>query len=127
MFSGRKPRRTSGPLRSDRTDRTVAFGARLVNELELDLGAAHFGDGRMDREDGRAVSTAHPLSFERADRELCFDRFKKPIPEENLHFPNESVEAFASTWKGVRCKVAGRAGRRQTLGVQRPLKREGAT
>ena len=102
--------------------------ARLVNELELDLSAAHFwGMDEWIGEDGRAVSTAHPLSFERADRELCFDRFKKPIPEENLHFPNENVEAFASTWKGVRCKVMqGGQGDVKHWAFNDPLKREGA-
>ena len=80
--------------------------ARLVNELDLDLSSAHFwGMDEWIGDDGKAVSTDHPLSFERADRELCFDLFKHPIPEENLHFPTEDVEAFASTWEGVRCKV----------------------
>lgn len=48
--------------------------ARLVNELELDLRYAHFW--AMDEWvlDGKEVPITHPLSFEKADRELCFDR-----------------------------------------------------
>jgi hypothetical protein len=40
-------------------------------------------------EDGREVPVTHPLSFERADRELCFDRIRPDLrmPEANLHFP----------------------------------------
>lgn len=102
--------------------------ARLVNELELDLGSAHFwGMDEWIGEDGSAVSTAHPLSFERADRELCFDRFEQPIPEENLHFPTDEIEAFVSTWEGVRCKVMqGGQGDVKHWAFNDPLKREGA-
>ena len=50
--------------------------ARLVNELEFDLRYAHFW--AMDEWvlDGKEVLTTHPLSFERANRELCFDRIR---------------------------------------------------
>lgn len=102
--------------------------AQLVNELDLDLSSAHFwGMDEWIGKDGKAVSTEHPLSFERADRELCFDHFKHPIPEENLHFPTEDVEAFASTWEGVRCKVMqGGQGDVKHWAFNDPLKREGA-
>ncbi len=46
--------------------------ARLVNSLGLDLSGAHFwGMDEWLGEDGQEVPTSHPLSFERADRELC--------------------------------------------------------
>ncbi|HEV7866986.1 MAG TPA: glucosamine-6-phosphate isomerase, partial [Chthoniobacteraceae bacterium] len=50
--------------------------ARLVNELGLDVRSGHFWgmDEWFDVETGREVPPTHPLSFERADRELCFDR-----------------------------------------------------
>src|SRR5687767_11604273 len=50
--------------------------ARLVNDLDIDLSSAHFW--AMDEwvDNGRAVPVTHPLSFEKADRELCFDRIK---------------------------------------------------
>src|SRR6476620_2858763 len=48
--------------------------ARLVNELEIDLRHAHFWGMDEWFQDGREVPVTHPLSFERADRELCFNR-----------------------------------------------------
>ena len=50
--------------------------ARLVNELGVSLRDAHFWgmDEWYDAVTGCEVPVSHPLSFERADRELCFDR-----------------------------------------------------
>src|SRR3989304_4350530 len=44
------------------------------------------GEGVVD---GKEVPADHPLSFEKADRELCFNRFEPTLamPEANLHFP----------------------------------------
>ena len=50
--------------------------ARLVNDLELDLSHAHFWGMDEWYENGCEVPVSHPLSFERADRELCFDRIR---------------------------------------------------
>jgi glucosamine-6-phosphate deaminase len=49
--------------------------ARIVNALELDVRRGHFWgmDEWFDVETGREVEVTHPLSFERADRELCFN------------------------------------------------------
>ncbi|MDB4457185.1 glucosamine-6-phosphate isomerase, partial [Akkermansiaceae bacterium] len=58
--------------------------ARLANELELDLSNAHFwGMDEWLGDDGKEVPVTHPLSFERADRELLFNRIddKLKIPE----------------------------------------------
>ena len=47
--------------------------ARLVNDLELDVRDAHFwGMDEWVDERGEPVPDNHPLSFARADRELCF-------------------------------------------------------
>src|SRR5690349_8289416 len=63
--------------------------ARLVNSLELDVKSAHFWGMDEWFLDGKEAPPSHPLSFERADRELCFSRIKKRLvmPNENLHFP----------------------------------------
>src|SRR3982751_6714021 len=84
--------------------------ARLVNELGLQLGSAHFWgmDEWFDVESGREVPPTHPLSFERADRELCFSRLRPELqmPDANLHFPQAESAAFRQTWQaGVRCAV----------------------
>src|SRR6201994_2122660 len=53
--------------------------ARLVNELGLSLQHAHFWgmDEWYDPVTKEEVPVRHPLSFERADRELCFSRISK--------------------------------------------------
>ncbi len=79
--------------------------ARLVNELNLDLRHAHFWGMDEWAVDGRAVSEAFPLSFARADRQLCFDRIRPELrmPEANLHFPTGDLDAYAaaSTRRGA--------------------------
>lgn len=103
--------------------------ARLVNELELPLGAAHFwGMDEWVGEDGREVSIEHPLSFERADRELCFDRIRPDLapPEANLHFPKADVSPFRESWEGVRCVVMqGGQGDVKHWAFNDPVRREG--
>ena len=80
--------------------------ARLANSLDLDLSDAHFwGMDEWLGEDGKEVPTAHPLSFERADRELCFDKIERGLPETNLHFPAADTSAYRESWDGVRCAV----------------------
>ncbi|HBF01916.1 MAG TPA: glucosamine-6-phosphate isomerase, partial [Verrucomicrobiales bacterium] len=48
-----------------------------------------------------------PLSFERADRELCFGRIQKSkvMPDAHLHFPKADTQAFVQSWEGKRCAV----------------------
>ena len=82
--------------------------ARLVNELRVDLSAAHFwGMDEWLGEDGKEVPISHPLSFERADRELCFDRISEDLqmPESNMHFPAADTKKYINSWEGVRCAV----------------------
>jgi len=81
--------------------------ARLVNELELDLRHAHFWGMDEWFENGREVPVTHPLSFERADRELCFDRIRPDLamPEANLHFPRADTAAYEASWDLARCAV----------------------
>jgi glucosamine-6-phosphate deaminase len=58
--------------------------------------------------DGKEVPPTHPLSFERADRELCFSRIRKELmmPDEHLHFPKADSQAYRETWSsGVRCAI----------------------
>ena len=102
--------------------------ARLCNELELDLSHAHFwGMDEWVGDDGKEVSLEHPLSFERADRELLFDRLNKPVPEESLHFPKVDTKAFIESWNaGVRCAVMqGGQGDIKHWAFNDPLRREG--
>jgi len=82
--------------------------ARIVNELNLNVRSAHFW--AMDEWvlEGREVPVTHPLSFERADRELCFNRIRRELrmPDTNLHFPKADTAEYRRSWDaGVRCAV----------------------
>ncbi|MDO8544509.1 MAG: glucosamine-6-phosphate isomerase [Opitutaceae bacterium] len=81
--------------------------ARLVNELGLSLKHAHFWGMDEWYENGREVPVTHPLSFERADRELCFSRIRPELamPDANLHFPKAELTKYRKSWDGVRCAV----------------------
>jgi glucosamine-6-phosphate deaminase len=105
--------------------------ARLVNELGLSLKHAHFWgmDEWYDDKTKKEVPVTHPLSFERADRELCFNRIQKKLamPEANLHFPKAKIADYVQTWHtGVRCAVMqGGQGDIKHWAFNDPLKRVG--
>src|SRR5688572_26027924 len=81
--------------------------ARLVNELNLSLKTSHFWGMDEWYLDGREAPVTHPLSFEKADRDFCFNRIRPELamPEANLHFPKADVAAYTRSWEGVRCAV----------------------
>ena len=81
--------------------------ARLVNELNLSIRSAHFWGMDEWYHEGREVPVTHPLSFERADRDLCFSRIRLDLvmPDENLHFPKANLKTYRKSWDGVRCAV----------------------
>ncbi len=101
--------------------------ARLVNALGLRLGSAHFWGMDEWVEGDREVGTDHPLSFERADRDLCFGRIDPALamPEANLHFPAADTAAYRSSWEGVRCVVMqGGQGEVKHWAFNDPVRRE---
>ena len=102
--------------------------ARLVNELEIDLRYAHFW--AMDEWviDGQEVPADHALSFERADRELCFDRIRPELrmPDANLHFPKADLFPYVASWTQARCVVMqGGQGEVKHWAFNDPVRREG--
>ena len=104
--------------------------ARLVNDLNLDIRSAHFWgmDEWFDTETGREVPVTHPLSFERADREMCFSRIRKELrmPDSNLHFPKADTTSYRKSWDGVRCAVMqGGQGDVKHWAFNDPLRRQG--
>ena len=102
--------------------------ARLCNELDIDVSNAHFwGMDEWVGEDGKEVPTEHALSFERADRELCFNHIDNGFPEENLHFPAADTGPYIDSWNaGVRCAVMqGGQGDIKHWAFNDPLRREG--
>lgn len=81
--------------------------ARMVNELGLNVRSAHFWGMDEWFLDGKEVAPDHPLSFEKADRELCFNRIRKDLimSDNNLHFPKADTASYRKSWDGVRCAV----------------------
>jgi len=102
--------------------------ARLVNELKLDLSNAHFWGMDEWYKDGKAVPPSHPLSFAKADMELCFDRIDDTLkmPESNIHFPKSDTAEYIKSWQGVRCVVMqGGQGDIKHWAFNDPVKRQG--
>ena len=82
--------------------------ARLVNDLNLNVKSGHFWGMDEWYLNGKEAPPTHPLSFEKADRELCFSRIRKDLvmPNANLHFPKANTAAYRKSWNaGVRCAV----------------------
>jgi glucosamine-6-phosphate deaminase len=101
--------------------------ARLVNELKLDLKNAHFWGMDEWYMDSKEVPVSHPLSFAKADMELCFNRIddKLKMPESNIHFPKADTTEYINSWDGVRCVVMqGGQGDIKHWAFNDPVKRE---
>src|SRR5215204_3563563 len=101
--------------------------ARIVNALEVKLHDAHFWGMDEWIEDGRSVPMDHPLSFAKADMELCFNRIhpKLRMPTANIHFPID-LQAYSKSYDEVRCLVMqGGQGEVKHWAFNDPPKREG--
>ena len=82
--------------------------ARLVNELDLDVRSAHFwGMDEWVDSHGKPVPIDHPLSFAKADMDLCFGRIRPELrmPESQLHFPTGDLEAYSASYDQIECLV----------------------
>ena len=105
--------------------------ARIVNSLGLDVRSGHFWgmDEWFDTSTGLEVPVSHPLSFERADRALCFSRIDRRLrmPDAHLHFPKADTTAYRTSWDaGVRCAVMqGGQGEVKHWAFNDPLPRKG--
>ncbi len=102
--------------------------ARLVNALDLSLKNAHFWGMDEWVVDGKEVPETHPLSFARADREMCFNRIRPELamPETNLHFPKADPRKYIETWNTARCVVMqGGQGDIKHWAFNDPLMRKG--
>lgn len=104
--------------------------ARLVNGLDLNLKAkdAHFWGMDEWYMEGSEVSEDHPLSFAKADRDLCFNRIRPDLamPDKNLHFPKADPTSYIKSYEGVRCAVMqGGQGEVKHWAFNDPLRREG--
>jgi glucosamine-6-phosphate deaminase len=101
--------------------------ARIVNELVLKLHHAHFWGMDEWIENGRPVPMEHPLSFAKADMDLCFHRIRPELrmPAENIRFPLD-LAAYSKSFDEVRCLVMqGGQGEVKHWAFNDPPKRDG--
>ena len=103
--------------------------AQIVNDLGIDVREGHFW--AMDEWfiGGKEAPITHPLSFARADMELCFNRIdpKLRMPDANLHFLKaDSIPEYVRCYDQARCLVMqGGQGEVKHWAFNDPLKREG--
>jgi len=102
--------------------------ARLVNELGISLENCHFWGMDEWVVDDKEVPMNFPLSFARADMELCFNRInpKLAMPAKNIHFPAADPSDYIQSWQDARCVVMqGGQGEAKHWAFNEPPKREG--
>ena len=103
--------------------------ARLVNELQINLANSHFWGMDEWYVNGKELAADHPISFEKADRDLCFNRIdpKLRMSDANLHFPKADLTSYINSWEnGARCAVMqGGQGDTKHWAFNDPFKREG--
>ena len=104
--------------------------AQIVNDLEIDVRNGHFWAMDEWYDNGREVPITNPLSFARADLELCFNRIDRRLrmPDENIHFLKvDNMEEYTRSYDQARCLVMqGGQGEVKHWAFNDPPKREGA-
>jgi glucosamine-6-phosphate deaminase len=102
--------------------------ARIVNSMELNLKHAHFWGMDEWIIDGKEASIKHPLSFAKADMDMCFNKIDKKLamPKANMHFPAADARDYVKSWDGARCAVMqGGQGDIKHWAFNDPLPRKG--
>ena len=103
--------------------------ARIVNDMGIDVREGHFWGMDEWYADGVEMSPDNPLSFYKADMDLCFSRIKKELrmPESHLHFLSASgVDTYSKSYDELRCVVMqGGQGEVKHWAFNDPPKREG--
>ena len=103
--------------------------AQIVNDLDIDVRSGHFW--AMDEWfiGGKEAPVSHPLSFARADLELCFNRIRPELrmPDSHLHFIKAgTVAEYTRSYDQAKCLVMqGGQGEVKHWAFNDPMKREG--
>ncbi len=104
--------------------------AQMVNDLEINLKNAHFWGMDEWYVNGKAMSPDNPLSFAKADMDLCFSRIDKKLqmPKENIHFlSHDNIKEYTASFDKIKCMVMqGGQGEVKHWAFNDPPKREGA-
>ena len=103
--------------------------AEIVNDLGIDVRNGHFWGMDEWYVDGKEVPITHPLSFAKADMDMCFNRIDRKLrmPDENLHFLRaDNVKEYTASYDSVRCLIMqGGQGEVKHWAFNDPVKREG--
>lgn len=103
--------------------------ARVINDLGIDVRDGHFWAMDEWYDGTREMSADHPLSFARADRELCFDRIEPSLrmPDDHLHFLTaDSVADYSASYDDASCLVMqGGQGEVKHWAFNDPVRRAG--
>ena len=102
--------------------------ARIVNAIGLKLHDCHFWGMDEWVENGKPVPVNHPLSFAKADLEMCFNRIDRKLrmPDSHLRFPTGDLAAYTKSYDEVRCVVMqGGQGEVKHWAFNDPPRREG--
>jgi len=103
--------------------------ADLVDSLDISLRDCHFWGMDEWFVDGREVPMTHPLSFARADMELCFNRIRPELrmPAENIHFPRaDQLQSYTESFDRFHCAIMqGGQGEVKHWAFNDPFRREG--
>ncbi|MCP4402359.1 MAG: glucosamine-6-phosphate isomerase [bacterium] len=104
--------------------------AQIVNDLEIDVRNGHFWGMDEWYVDGAELPVTHPLSFAKADLDLCFNRIDKKLrmPDEHLHFlRKDNIPEYSGSYDDIRCMtMQGGQGEVKHWAFNDPLKRAGA-
>jgi glucosamine-6-phosphate deaminase len=102
--------------------------ARIVNSLGISLKNAHFWGMDEWVENSKPVPVTHPLSFAKADLDLCFNRIDRKLrmPSEHLHFPTCDLDAYSKSYDQIRCLIMqGGQGEVKHWAFNDPVRRAG--
>jgi glucosamine-6-phosphate deaminase len=103
--------------------------AQIVNDLQIDVRHGHFWAMDEWYIEGREAPVTHPLSFAKADRDLCFNAIDGTLrmPEENLHFLRaDNAAEYTSSYDAARCLIMqGGQGEVKHWAFNDPVRREG--
>ncbi len=103
--------------------------ARIINELGIDVREGHFWGMDEWYESGKEMAPDNPLSFKKADMDLCFSRIRKELrmPDSHLHFLTASgIEEYSRSYDKAKCLVMqGGQGEVKHWAFNDPAKREG--
>ena len=103
--------------------------AQIVNDLEIDVREGHFWAMDEWYLGDREAPVTHPLSFARADLELCFNRIDRNLrmPDSHLHFLKAAgIPEYIRSYDQAKCLVMqGGQGEVKHWAFNDPVKREG--